>query len=169
MSKTSNVARRLWLLGATVMLLVGSLGIATAPARADSTKKTVESVGKMLKDGGFKAKLDSDSKQAYILEFTTKSGYAFPIIISVDDDVMVLRSYIAPAAKVTRTPDLAAGLLEANESYAFLKIIFDKKGNLVFRYDAYENMIDADDLKKLINTMVENTVNFYTNAPFIKK
>jgi hypothetical protein len=47
--------------------------------------------------------------------------------------------------------------------------MFDKKGNLVFRYDAFENMIDADDLKKLINTMVENTVNFYTNAPFIKK
>jgi hypothetical protein len=78
-------------------------------------------------------------------------------------------SYVAPASKITRSPELAAGLLEANYDFSFLKILFDKKGNLVFRYDIFENMVDADDLKKLVNTMVENTVNFYTNAPFIKK
>ena len=83
--------------------------------------------------------------------------------------MMILKSYVAPAAKITRSADLAAGLLQANETYAFLKIIFDQKGNLIFRYDAFENMIDADDLKKLVNMMVENTVNFYNGAPFIKK
>jgi hypothetical protein len=167
MSIFFNLSRRHWLSGGAALLVSGAL--AAQPAYADSTKKTVESVGKMLQEAGFKAKLDPESKQAYILNFSTKSGYEFPIILSVTDDVLVMTSYIAPAAKVTRSNELAVGLLEANIDYAFLKIMFDKKGNLIFRYDAYENMIDADDLKKLINAMVENTVNLYTNAAFIKK
>jgi len=159
-----NVARRPWLLGAMAVLFASSLIV--APAQADNTKKTLESLGKMLKDGGFKAKLDGNS---YTLVFTTKSGYEFPIIITVTDDVLVMVSYIAPAEKITRPAGIEAGLLAANVDYRFLKILFDKKGNLIFRYDAFENMIDADDLKKLIDAMVENTVNFYTNAPWIKK
>jgi len=164
MPKFGNVGRRPWLLGVVALLSSGSLAIESA--HAQQTKKTVESVAKMLKDAGFKAKQDGNS---FILAFTAKGGYEFPIIISVTNDVLVMTSYIAPAEKITRPAGIEAGLLAANVDYAFLKIIFDKKGNLIFRYDAYENMIDADDLKKLINAMVENTVNFYTNAPFIKK
>ena len=50
-----------------------------------------------------------------------------------------------------------------------VKIVFDPKGNLVFRYAIIEKLVDADDLKELIQTFVENTANMYNNAPFIKK
>lgn len=163
MPKISNMARRSWLVGAVALLSASFLAI--APSQAD-TKKTVGSVSKMLKEAGFKAKQDGNG---FTLLFTAKSGYEFPIIIACVDDTISMMAYIAPAAKITRSPELTAGLLEANTSFSFLKIIFDTKGNLMFKYDAFENMIDADDLKKLINMMVENTVNFYTNAPFIKK
>jgi hypothetical protein len=76
---------------------------------------------------------------------------------------------IARADKVTRSPQLDEGLLAANWTYGLIKIIFDPKGNLVFRYTIREKMVDADDLKELIKALVENTENFYNNAPFIKK
>ncbi len=152
--------------GLTALLFVGVF--AAAPAQADSTKKTPESLGKMLKDAGFKSKFDKESN-AYILVFTAKNGYEFPIVIGASDDLLVMTSYIAPAEKITRPPNIEAGLLAANYDYGLLKIVFDKKGNLISRYDAYENMIDADDLKKLVNAMVDNTVNFHNNAPWIKK
>lgn len=164
MGKMSNTARRSWLVGAAALFFASSVAIASA--QADNTKKTVGSLSKMLKDAGFKAKQNENS---FVMLFTAKGGYEFPIIIVATDDILVMTSYIAPAEKITRPAGIEAGLLAANVDYAFLKIMFDKKGNLIFRYDAFENMIDADDLKKLINTMVENTVNFYTNAPFIKK
>lgn len=163
MPKVVNMARRPWLLGAAAVLVAGSM----SPARAQ-TKKTLESLGKMLKEAGFKSKFD-EKNGAYVLVFTAKSGYEFPIIIGASDNLLIMTSYIAPADKITRPPNIEAGLLAANYDYGLLKIVFDKKGNLVFRYDCYENMIDADDLKKLVNTMVENTVNFHSQAPWIKK
>ncbi len=168
MSKSSNVARRHWLLGLAGILIAGVLG--SAPARADSTKKTYESVGSMLKQAGFDSKIVKRENNSYVLLFKGQKAIGeFPIIIVCVDDTISMMAYIAAADKITRSPELTAGLLQANTSYNFMKIIFDTKGNLLFKYDAFENMIDAADVKKLINMMAENTVNFYANAPFIKK
>lgn len=167
MSKSSNVARRHWLVGLAGISIAAVLG--SAPAHAD-TKKTYESVGSMLKQAGFDSKIVKREKDSYMLQFKGLKGIGeFPLIIVCDDDTISMMAYVAAADKITRSPELTAGLLQANAQFNFLKIIFDGKGNLLFKYDAFENMIDAADVKKLINMMVENVVNFYANAPFIKK
>ena len=154
-------------LGLGALMFAVGFGLASAPpAFADSTKKTVESVASMLKEAKYKF---TQNGATFTLEFEAAGMGKFPIIIAITDDMLTMLAYVAPAAKITKSPDLAAGLLAANNDYAFLKIMFDPKGNLIFRYDAFENMIDADDLKKLIKMMVDNSVNMYKNAPFIKK
>ncbi len=138
-----------------------------APAQAD-TKKTFESLTKMLKEGGYKSTID-EKIPAHVLLFEGKGGRKFEFFIGAVDDILIMTSVIASADQVTRTPTLDTALLKANFEYGFYKIIFDQKGNLIFRYDIYENMVDAADLKKLIKNMVDNTNNVYDGAPFIKK
>ena len=161
-----RLRRRFWLAGSAAMLTAATSSV--APARADGTKKTMESLTKMVKEAGLKSTIDNDLP-GHILLFEGKGGRKFPVVIGVKDDILVMTSIVAGADKITRPPGIEAALLAANFDYGFLKIVFDKKGNLVFRYDCFENMVDADDLKKLVKEMVDNTNNFYDNAPWIKK
>ena len=151
--------------GLVALFFVASMAFASVPAQADA-KKTAESVASMLSQAKLKFTREGTT---FTLEFEGKGIGKFPVIIVVTDDMMSMMSYVAPASKVTKSPALLEGLLAANNDFAFLKIMLDPKGNLIFRYDAFENMVDADDVKKLIAMMTENTVNMYNNAPFIKK
>ena len=166
MTTISTMARRLWLLGAATALFVGSAGV--VPAHADNAKKTLESLTAMLKEAGLKSTVDAKIP-AHILVFEGKGGRKFPFVVAVADDILILYSVIAIADQMTRPAGIEAGLLAANFDYGFYKLVFDKKGSLIFKYDIYESMVDAKDLKKLIMDMVANTNNFYDNAPFIKK
>ena len=150
--------------GVVALLFVVSMALAAMPAQAE-TAKTAASVESMLKEAKFKYTRD---KTTFTLEFEGKGIGKFPVIIIVTDDMLSMLAYVAPASKITKSAALTEGLFAANNDYNFLKVLLDPKGNLLFRYDAFENMIDAADLKKLIGMMTENAVNMY-NAPFIKK
>ncbi len=166
MSHVALTFRRRLIAAALALLFAGSIGASSAPAHANTTKATVESVSAMLKKAGFKFTLDGD---VYLLWFEEKGIGKFPMVIAVEKDLMLITTQVARAEKITRTPELSDGLLAANWTYGLLKLVFDPKGNLVFRYGISEKMVDADDIKELIKAFVENTANFYNNAPFIKK
>jgi hypothetical protein len=152
---------------ASVVAFVVS-GMAALPAQADNTKKTLESLTKMVKEAGFKSTIDEKSS-GHILIFEGKGGRKFGVAIIAVDDVLSIQSRIATAEQITRPKGIEAELLMANNEYSFMKLLFDAKGNLNLRYDIYENMVDADDLKKLVKMFVENNDNFYNAAPWIKK
>ena len=165
----SDVARafgRRFVAAAVALLFIGSAGVSAAPPHTNTTKATVESVPAMLKKAGYKFTADGD---VCVLFFEEKGIGKFPLIIAIEKDLMLITTQIARADKITTSPALMDGLLAANWTYGLLKLVFDPKGNLVFRYAISEKMVDSDDLKELIKAFVENTVNFYNNAPFIKK
>lgn len=166
MSQVARAFGRRFIAAALALLFAGSIGVSSAPAHANTTKATVESVSAMLKKAGFKFTLDGD---VYLLFFEEKGIGKFPMVIAIEKDLMLITTQIARADKMTRSPELSEAVLAANWTYGLLKLVFDPKGNLVFRYAISEKMVDADDLKELIKAFVENTANIYNNAPFIKK
>lgn len=73
------------------------------------------------------------------------------------------------AISIDVTPQLMAKLNEVNASLSLVKLVIDNNGNLVFVYYIYESMIDAKDLKKLLDIITASTIHFYNNTNWIKK
>ncbi len=65
----------------------------------------------MLKKANYKFTVDGD---VCLLFFEEKGIGKFPLVIAVDDNLMLISTQVARAEKITRSPELAAGLLQAN-------------------------------------------------------
>lgn len=163
MSSIASIFRASWIVGVLALLMAGSIGL--APARADSTKKTVDSIAEMLTAGKFKATKNGDS---FVMNVERKGGSVQVILVAMDDQIRFIAP-VATADKVVKSPKLAGVLLEANAKDPVFKVAFDPKGNLVLLYDIFEKMVDADGVKKIVFDIVDSTADFYRSADFIKK
>jgi hypothetical protein len=163
MSSFANIFRASWIVGALALLMAGSIGL--APARADSTDKTVASIAEMLTAGKFKATRNRDM---FVMNVERKGGTVQIILVALDDQIRFIGP-VATADRVVKSPKLGGVLLDANAKLPVFKVVYDAGGNLVLLYDIFEKMVDADGVKQLVFDMADSVIDFHKSADFIKK
>jgi len=134
-----------WSFVRALMLTVAlCLGAAARPALAQSV-----SMETMLGQTGYTYKTHNPTTWSIDLD-RTNIGKA-RVILSTGNDMLVTFIILAKKAAIRKTPQLLEALARANHDYDYTKIGLDKDGDMFVRIDTTLRLLDAAELKYVIN------------------
>src|SRR5712692_11652927 len=134
-----------------VLAVAAWVWLAWSPAEAQTPGAAAVGVKveQMLKATGFNYK--THNPITWSIEFERKTIGKFRVIISNSEDIIVTFATVTQKAKIRKTPQLMEALLSANHEYDYAKIGLDKDGDLFVRIDTPSRLIDAKELKSVID------------------
>ncbi len=92
------------------------------------------------------------------------------VILSTGSDILVTFVIVAKKAAIQKTPQLMDALLTANHDYDYTKIGIDKDGDMFVRVDMPLRLVDAEELKAVIDQVANASDEVYAKvATWIKK
>ena len=122
----------------------------------------------MLKQTGYD--YTTHNPTTWSIDLTRKNFGKMRVILSTGSDLLVTFVIIAKKAKIQKTPQLMDALLTANHDYDYTKIGLDKDGDMFVRIDMPLRVIDATELKSIIDQVANASDEVYVKvAAWIKK
>lgn len=92
------------------------------------------------------------------------------VILSTGSDILVTFVIVAKKAAIQKTPQMMDALLTANHDYDYTKIGLDKDGDMFVRIDMPLRVVDATELKSVIDQVANASDEVYAKvANWIKK
>ncbi|HML13252.1 MAG TPA: YbjN domain-containing protein [Xanthobacteraceae bacterium] len=153
----SNGWRGVALFVALFFVIVGQ------PARAQSM-----GMDAMLKQTGYA--YTTHNATTWSIELNKKNLGKLRVIMSTGSDILVTFVIVAKQAAIQKTPQMMEALLTANHDYDYTKIGLDKDGDMFVRVDMPLRLVDADELKQIIDQVANASDELYAKvARWIKK
>ena len=149
--------------GLAVLLIALCVGALPQVARAQSV-----GMDAMLKQTGYA--YNTHNPTTWSIDLTRKNLGKVRVILSTGSDILVTFVIIAKKAQIQKTPQLMDKLLTANHDYDYTKIGLDKDGDMFVRIDMPLRVIDATELKSIIDQVANASDEVYVKvAAWIKK
>jgi hypothetical protein len=139
---------------ALMLISVLCLGAAARPALAQSV-----SMAKMLEQTGYTYK--THNATTWSIDLDRKNTGTTKVILSTGDDMLVTFVILAKKAAIKKTPQLLEALARANHDYDYTKIGLDKDGDLFVRIDTKLRLLDAAELKYVIDQVANASNELY--------
>ncbi len=158
--KTSTVV----LLAVAVLALLQS-GLHTASAQETPSAK----IARLLESTGYT--YSKGSNNAWSMTFKGEVLPEFDLIISSQQDILVLFVLVAEKKAFRVTPELMQKMLRLNEELDKVKVGIDKDGDAFVRVDLSLRVLDAQEFKENVDQMaaaadeVFKVVKPFTTAP----
>jgi len=133
------------------------------PARAQSM-----GMDALLKQTGYA--FTTHNATTWSVELNKKNLGKLRVIMSTGSDILVTFVIVAKQAAIQKTPQMMEALLTANHDYDYTKIGLDKDGDMFVRVDMPLRLVDADELKQIIDQVANASDELYAKvARWIKK
>ncbi|HEX4113069.1 MAG TPA: YbjN domain-containing protein [Stellaceae bacterium] len=136
------------------LLLVAFWMAATSPSpRAAIPSAEAKKIARLLKGTG----LHYVARKATVwtVDFTARKLGKSTVIVTYDKNLLVTFAIVAKHAAIENTPQLMQTLLRANDSFDYVKIGYDRDGDLIVRIDAPLRLADSrllkDDVKQVMS------------------
>ena len=154
---------RLNLLRALALVATLCIGAGAHPAFAQSI-----GMDALLKQTGYSYTTHNDT--TWSIDLNRKNLGKVKVILSTGSDILVTFVIVAKKAKIQKTPQLMDALLTANHDYDYTKIGLDKDGDMFVRIDMPLRVVDATELKAIIDQVANASDEIYAKvATWIKK
>jgi hypothetical protein len=146
--RPNRVLRRLIGLFLACSICLGP-AVLQAQTTDSATAANAVKVTQLLKDTGLSFK--THSATTWSVELPRKNIGKVRVITSVGSDVVVTFAILAKKAAIQKTLQLLDTLASANHEYDYAKIGLDRDGDLFVRIDTPSRLIDAKELKSVID------------------
>jgi hypothetical protein len=138
-------SKRLVVSGVTVLLL-----FAHSSASSQQGSAKTDEIPALLEKLGYSFNKVAD--KVYEVPFTGKNIKNFNVRVTYGGDVLLIICKLADRREVNTRGGLALKLIELNNDYDFVKFALSKDA-LYTRIDIHKRLVDADELKFLIDAM----------------
>ena len=139
---THGFARRLSLLG---VVLLAAIAPALAQSASDNATKLVE----LLKECGYDYRT-TKSPTVWSVHFNGKHLKDVKVILAVNETLLVTFVTVVEKRRMPITVDFRGALLDYNHQYDRVKVLFDGDGDLSVRIDSSTRILDAGELRTVI-------------------
>ena len=143
-----NFLRGLALLAAFVICAASHSGFAQSTG-----------VDEMLKQTGYA--YTTHNATTWSIDLNRKNIGKMRVILSSGSDILVTFVIVAKKAGIQKTPQLMDALLTANHDYDYAKIGLDKDGDMFVRVDMPLRVLDATELKNIIDQVANASDELY--------
>ena len=152
-----------WLVALSVASCVG---LASPAPRAQGTDPATTANGaklaQLLPQTGYTYKTHNNT--TWSIEVPRKNIGNVRVIISVGSDIVVTFAILAKKAALQKTVAFYESLATANHDYDYAKIGLDKDGDLFVRIDTSARLIDAKELKSVIDQVANASNEVYAKV-----
>lgn len=116
----------------------------------------------MLKQTGYA--YTTHNPTTWSIDLSRKNLGKTKVILSTGSDILVTFVIVAKKANIQKTPQLMEALLTANHDYDYTKIGLDKDGDMFVRIDMPLRLVDADELKQIIDQVANASDEVYAKV-----
>jgi hypothetical protein len=134
------------LFAAILLMSAATVSLAASTAGAGAQEKTpAAKVARLLEESGYTYAKAQDN--IWVIAFKGKALSDFNVIVTTEQDVVVLFVIVAEKKNTRVTADLMQMLLKLNGDFDRVKIGFDKDGDTFVRIDLGARVLDAQEFK----------------------
>jgi hypothetical protein len=142
------------LLRGLMLVAAVCVGSGSHPARAQSV-----GMDAMLKQTVYAYTTHNDT--TWSIDLDRKNIGKMRVILSSGSDILVTFVIMAKKAGIQKTPQLLDALATANNDYDYAKIGLDKDGDMFVRVDMPLRILDATELKQIIDQVANASDELY--------
>ena len=138
-----------WLIGLSVACSI-CLGSPTSHAQETDpgTAASATKLAQLLKETGLA--YNTHPRNTWSVDLQRKNIGKIHVIASVGSDIVVTFAILAKKSAIQKTAQFLDNLASANHQYDYVKIGLDKDGDLFVRIDTPSRLIDAKELKFIV-------------------
>ena len=147
------------------LLVAASICLGSPALRAQpdpATAANAAKLGQLLKETGLSYTKHSDT--TWSVDLQRKNIGKVRVITSTGSDVIVTFVILAKKAAIQKTLRLLDTLASANHEYDYAKIGLDNDGDLFVRIDCPSRLIDATELKSIIEQVANASDEIFTRV-----
>jgi hypothetical protein len=135
---------RAWLLLSLFLLPMG------ARAKSISTDDSAAKIVNLMRADSYNY-LSTKSPTVWMIPFTGDHLKNIKVVVTVKDSTMVVFVTVAENQHLPVTTDFMRSLLEQNHELDRVKVGYDREGDLSVRIDGSVRVIDAAELREIVN------------------